>query len=534
MNCEQIRYELPLYLKNEATPDIQAQVEEHLDSCLPCVQEKKNLTEMLSLFKQIAWIEPSERFYGQMSEKFAVTFAEHPLDETEGNILENACFAVWDFFRYQVRHQPFWCLSTMAHAAIVLVLAMIFLNSQSSISQEELNYQVSLELPKISEQELATSATRNKDLRKPEEIEQALSTPFSQNIAFPTLLWLQKRLHPETKKQTLAFLEEQTSSLRDRIVMEGLQFLQSCQDADGSFRVESPSENRLHVSALALLVFLAEGNTHNHGEFQEVVRQGIRFLLRQQRISGQHKGLIDSSTPEQYLYHHSLATYVLLENYYLSGAKDSKLYEEFLKDALSYLLKYQIPDGGWSKSSTGKFSTLAVSSWPMTVLQLATPFHLPDQEEVVLPRARNFLKRLLRTNGTMANKTYETDEGVEMIARGAFCAQWLGQTFSADILQQQIQFIQKHQEQLEKQQSLGETLDFWYYGSLACSLYSQQQGELWSHWFKTLIPLVSRAQIQLGSNQGAVIVSLKTASLSEGAVYSTALSLLSLQTPYRY
>ncbi|MEK7483695.1 MAG: zf-HC2 domain-containing protein [Planctomycetota bacterium] len=534
MNCEQIRYELPTYLKNEANPEIQTQIESHLDSCLPCVQEKKNLTEMTTLFKQISWIEPSEHFYTQMSEKFAVTFSTHSIEDSEENFLENACYNAWDFFRYQIRNQPIWCLSTFAHAAIVMVLALIFFNPQSSISREELNYQVSLELPKISDQELSISASHTTELRKETDIEQALSKEFQKVAEFATIPWIQKRLDPDTKTQTLLFLGE-TRQRRDRILSEGLLYFKRCQESDGGFRFVSGQTNEAHriqTSSLVLLVFLAEGQTHNHGEFKEVVYQGIQFLLRQQRLFGRHKGLI-GSPQGSYLYSHSLATYALLENYYLSGSRFSPIYEEILKEALNYLLKYRLNDGGWSYTDIEKNSNLMVSSWPITIFQLALPLELRAQENEKL-RTRKFLKKLLREHGKVANQTIETQENIETMARGMFCAQWIGEVFETEILTKQIQTLQTHQEMLQKQNTLGDNLHFWYYGTLACSLYTHQQGELWQNWIQTLLPLVANAQIQEGENQGAIVVPQEVNFAQVGDLYTTAMALLSLQTPYRY
>lgn len=540
MNCEQILYELPAYLKEELEASLQQEVATHLDVCSRCVYEKKNLEDLFSTFSKIPLIEPSERFYYQISQQFSSAFLAEPEVSTTKRVRKktNVFLFLWDFFQYQWQARPEWCFSTLLHTAILLVLTMIYFGHRQQVPQEGREYQVSLELPKLSEEELGSSAYYSNKAREETEIQTALknndikTTSLEENAWRKNFTWIASRSHPEVKKQLL--LNSGIDPLKQEFfVAQGLSYLARLQEKDGGFTSPgSTAEYRIGVSALALLPFLAEGHSHHSGTYQTLVHSGIVFLMRQQRIYGEQKGLI--GTPRgNYIYNHSLATYALLENYYVSGTQN-KAYEKVLLDALHYLAKYKLNDGGWGYRNAGKTSNLSVSSWPIQVVSLASP--LPWLERDFLRQeVRNFLEQLLFDEWKIGyTPQKDLESGFEgMLACGMYSALLIENVFSKEVFSRQTQALLTQASQVSKEKKIGENLYFWYYGTLALQTWSQKKGESWQTWCKTMSQFLIERQTLNGDSQGAVL--LEDFYFAQGgSVYSTALALMSCQSPYRY
>src|SRR5262249_11536607 len=128
----------------------------------------------------------------------------------------------------------------------------------------------------------------------------------------------------------------------------------------------SASENHLAATAMAMLAFQGDGQTHmENGPFRRNVQRGLAALLKAQGADG---GFVDDSTPMYHrLYTHAQCTIVLCELYGIT--QDSQVREPARK-ALEYCLKIQAPQGGW-RYVPFQDSDMSVSGWFVMALQSA-------------------------------------------------------------------------------------------------------------------------------------------------------------------
>ncbi len=131
-------------------------------------------------------------------------------------------------------------------------------------------------------------------------------------------------------------------------VMRALRWLKDHQYENGSW---GPSY-RSSMTALALLTFMAHGETTGSEEFGDAVRRGLRYLVSRQnddgwfassgRISNQ-PGLYGNSQRD--VYEHVIATYAIAEAFGLTGIPMLRYHME---DAIQVILDGQLENGGWA------------------------------------------------------------------------------------------------------------------------------------------------------------------------------------------
>jgi hypothetical protein len=170
------------------------------------------------------------------------------------------------------------------------------------------------------------------------------------------------------------------SELTERAVSEGLSWLARAQSFDGRWdadRHEAGIERSIDgrdrrgagsrsdhgVTGLALLAFLGAGNTHRAGVHADTVSRGITFLIERQAANGSLAGDAEFFAT---LYCHGMATIALAETVAMTG--DEALREP-LRRAISYTLSMQNRStGGWryAAGDTGDTSQLG---WQVMALR---------------------------------------------------------------------------------------------------------------------------------------------------------------------
>lgn len=123
------------------------------------------------------------------------------------------------------------------------------------------------------------------------------------------------------------------SAANEACVMRALRWLATKQNPDGSWPVTKPA-----MTGLALLTFLAHGETPSSPEFGPVVEKGIRYLVESQNANGLFKGHDGNN------YAHLIATYAMCEAYTMTKAP---MVKEAAEKALAPIVKGQHPNGGW-------------------------------------------------------------------------------------------------------------------------------------------------------------------------------------------
>lgn len=128
-------------------------------------------------------------------------------------------------------------------------------------------------------------------------------------------------------------------------MLNALRWLKDNQRADGSWDHGSGAPTA--VTGLALLSFLAHGETTASPEFGQTVERAIRYVVRQQQADGRFHGVRDHAMDggRQYgVYGHGIAAYALSEAYGMTKIPDLK---PAMDKAIQVIIDGQQAGGGW-------------------------------------------------------------------------------------------------------------------------------------------------------------------------------------------
>ncbi|TWT69545.1 prenyltransferase/squalene oxidase repeat-containing protein [Crateriforma conspicua] len=152
------------------------------------------------------------------------------------------------------------------------------------------------------------------------------------------------------------------------------------------------------ATALALLPFLGAGQTHYEGEYQQVVRKGLLFLIKNGR-KGKIKGvnMLDFTEPGGRMYSHGLAAIALSEAYAMT--QDPALAEP-TQAALNFIVWAQGPDGGWRYQPNSPMGDTSVVGWQLMALKSGYMGHLVVPPQSISESVR-YLNRVQGKNGAV-------------------------------------------------------------------------------------------------------------------------------------
>ena len=313
----------------------------------------------------------------------------------------------------------------------------------------------------------------------------------------------------------------------ERSLHDGLEWLRKHQDPDGKwdadqFMKRDPADamcdgagrgmSNEAVTAMALLAFLGEGNTLNHGRYKDVVAGGVVWL------KGQHdpaSGLFGDPAHPGPLRDHAMATTAMCEAYYFSK---SPLLKRPAQTAINYLVGARDADAGWSggKTADGRPGPEA-TGWVISALITAKDAGLVV-DEAALAAALDWATNVRPAEGATA---------VAMALYGRFL---LGQDPAdhpdmlelADFLPAQLPAADAPSPVLDP--------DFLHFATYA--LY-QTGGPRWQQWNTALKNLVLSTARTEGSALGSWDP-VGPGAEEGGRVYTTAVHVLCLEVYFRY
>jgi len=328
----------------------------------------------------------------------------------------------------------------------------------------------------------------------------------------------------------------------DKAVLKALDWLKAVQHKDGYWGPESESMTRLQerarLTGLALLAFLAHGETAQSPQYGGTVRRATDYLLARQDEAGRFCPISRLSRPSSAddigVYGHAIATYALAEAYALTRAPSLK---KPLRKALRVIVEGQQPGGGWDhRYQQAEWSDLSVAGWQIQALNAA------DAAGLVVPGLQEALERIPQAiaghhkgDGTFFYRTgiqrpvaYDYMTGVAV-----FCLQLTGRR-GDPLLRQGLDYlggvqVLNWEEGWRKTQS-NRSFDMayeWYYNTQAVF---QQGGSKWKSWNARFAPMLIRAQAQDGAWREPEV---RSDDAGEKTVNITAYCALSLQVYYR-
>ncbi len=311
-------------------------------------------------------------------------------------------------------------------------------------------------------------------------------------------------------------------------VLRGLRWLRDHQNPDGSWG----ERNQGAMTGLALLSFLGHAELGDSQEFGLAVNKAIEWVLANGTKHDGRLSMTDNSWGSNGgVYEHGILTYALGEYYTLS--KDERALELFRK-AIGYIVDGQGPDGGWMYNYDKTTSDTSVSGWQVQALKAAylSELKLPGVREALDRSVKNF-DRVQGPNGGYGYRGPE--DRYSLTGVGALCKMFWNEKRDADV-RRAIELISvKTAAELPFQyQHERADLYAWYYHTQAMCMFG---GTAWTQWNDKFSKEITNVQSPDGSwptMHAPGHGNLQGEAALTGTVYRTTMSILMLETYYRY
>jgi len=309
-------------------------------------------------------------------------------------------------------------------------------------------------------------------------------------------------------------------------VERGLRWLARNQEKAGSWSMKGPfddgsySENRIAATAMAMLAFQGDGNTHLEGPYQSLVEKGLRYLIKKQ---SRRDGFFARDAPgHEKAYAQAQATIAICELYAMT--KDSSLRGP-AQAAVDYALKAQSTEGGW-RYDPRQDSDLSVTGWYVMALSSAKSAGL-DVRESTLAIIDGYLDTVSTYEG--AGYCYQRGRPATpaMTAEGLLCRQYLGwerdreaMVIGVDTLVQDwpIDYSDMN-------------VYYWYYATQTIHHFG---GEPWEQWNGKMRVELPQNQVKRGRESGSWSPQADQWGENSGRLFTTCLSIYCLEVYYRH
>lgn len=311
------------------------------------------------------------------------------------------------------------------------------------------------------------------------------------------------------------------TAISEKAVTQGLQWLKAVQEKDGSWSVQKHGagfESVEGATGLALLPFLAAGQTHQSGEHREAVAAGVKWLVSHQ----QSDGALFPPGAYRPMYGHGIATIALCEAYGMT--KDEALREPTAR-ALDFIVKAQhAASGGWRYLPNESADT-SVVGWQVMALKSGemAGIHTP---RATLDNAARWLASVESNKPVGGQFGYLTvGTTPAMTAEGLLCLQFLGIDRNDPRMRAGADFLMQN-----LPHETAQTSYYWYY---ATQVMYHMQGAYWKAWNTPMRDQIVRGQVTSGANTGTW-EPRDAYELRAGRLYTTAMRLLILEVYYRH
>lgn len=321
-------------------------------------------------------------------------------------------------------------------------------------------------------------------------------------------------------------------------VLKALKWLKDHQYPDGSWG----PQYRVGMTGLAVLSFLAHGETTASVEYGDAIRRGLRFLLKSQkdgmfRYGGPSYGHMDPSQIS--VYEHAIATYAISEAYGLTSIPYLRI---AMEDAVQVIIDGQHDGGSWDygyKKGPEANMDVSLAGWHLQALEAALNAGAENKglKTTIDTGVRGLTILADNASGMFKYSTRLKNEGptMPMTGVGVLCMQLTGHAMDAEAragvkalgnLNYRWTKTDPNLPNQDLRQVSTWPLYAWYYITQARF---QQGGKDWILWNKQFAPSLCAMQNPDGS-WGPAPASQESL---YGPVYCTALSTLMLEVYYR-
>ncbi len=194
------------------------------------------------------------------------------------------------------------------------------------------------------------------------------------------------------------------NDVTERAVARGLAWIAKQQKPDGGWQFDGAAkDDRIAATGLALLPFLAAGETHMNGKkYRDTVRRGLGFLISNLNASD---GKFNSKVGN-YMYGHGIATIALCEAYGMTRDRQTLLRP--CQAAVNLIMRVQHAEGGWRYPAQPVPGDTSVVGWQIQALQAARLSKDLVVDDKVVQGANKFLDKV---SGGSRKATYGYTDG---------------------------------------------------------------------------------------------------------------------------
>lgn len=282
------------------------------------------------------------------------------------------------------------------------------------------------------------------------------------------------------------------------------------------------------ITGLAVLAFLAPGNTPSDGEYADNVTRALRWLISQQSASGAIAGSIQEGDVA-FMYCHAMSTFALAEAYAIDNSAD--WLRAPVEKAVRYTLAAQLEDGGWRYGRYPRERNvdgdMSIFGWQLMSLKSAELAGISIPSEVRQKMIQFLIARSRGKSGGLASYRLIAQDAITppMTAESLFCKQILGMARTNAASLEAVEYLRQY-----PPRRADANFYYWYYGTLAMFQYGDKP---WEEWNETLRDLLVADQVRSGPLAGSWDPNGLWGGYG-GRVYSTAVATLCLEVYYRY
>lgn len=341
-------------------------------------------------------------------------------------------------------------------------------------------------------------------------------------------------------KSTAQAIEAGLKWLKDHQDEEGKwdadEFMKHCEDTHCQGAGDGMHD--IGLTGLALLAFLGDGSTMRSGPYQEVVKKAVLWLRDQQA----ENGLFGTDSNQHFIYDHAIAALAMCEAY---GLSEYKLLRKYAQRGLDYLEQHRNPYGMWRYGFQSGDEDMSVTGWALLAYVSAKDFKL-NVSTKVFEQAAVYIDSLTdpATGRTGYNERggrssrhagkHQTDFPAEksecMTGVAILCRIFLGQDPKTNPIMEKGADLLMSKKPVWNPKDGSIDMYYWYYATYA--LY-QIGGQRWNQWSQAMSDAILKQQKTDGHEKGSWDP-IGAWGADGGRVYSTAISVLTLEAYYRY
>jgi len=307
-------------------------------------------------------------------------------------------------------------------------------------------------------------------------------------------------------------LRNKGSRAGETAVLKALRWMKEKQNEDGAWPgTDSPTA----MCGLALLCYMAHGETPASKEFGPTVEKAIRYLLNAQEANGRFR-----NAGANYAYGHAIATYALAESY---GMTRMVMLKEAMEKAAQVIIDGQQSGGAfdYNYAKTAR-RDMSVTGWQVQALK-AVKLAGADNERLdeCMYKCVDGVKSFASPGGGFGYSG--PDNSPTLAGAGILCLQFLGRAEDPLV----TKAFEATGKMLPAWPAAGGTTYGWYYMTQARFQKDAPDGPMWKIWNRAMLPMLVKNQKPDGHWESG-------STASACAVYDTTLCCLSLEVYYRY